>query len=364
MNPTENTITPSSNDEDDHRQYAMQLVNASVLPMVLKACIELNVLEIIGRAGPKARLSSSQIASQVPCHNLVLLDRMLGLLASYSILTCSVVDAGNHSHKVNQVERLYSLAPVSKYFIRNAHGVSLAPMFQANQDKIMMDMWYHMKDAVIEGGLPFNKVYGMNASEYIVKNPSYLRLLRASMSDYNTMFMEKVLETCKGFEGLKSIVDVGGGDASVLNTILGKYPAISGINFDIPAVIKNTANYPGIEHVSGDMFISIPKGDAIFLKWMLHSWDDDHCVKILKNCYAALPDHGKVMVVELVVPEAPESTVDVRSKLQFDLILMNMNPGGKERTEREFKTLAEAAGFSNIKVECSVYNFSLMEFYK
>lgn len=97
---------------------------------------------------------------------------------------------------------------------------------------------------------------------------------------------------------------------------------------------------------------------------MLHSWDDEHCVRILKNCYAALPDHGKVMVVELVVPESPESTVDVRSKLQFDLILMNMNPGGKERTEREFKTLAEAAGFSNIEVKCSVYSFSLMEFYK
>ncbi|KAL2233155.1 caffeic acid 3-O-methyltransferase [Sesamum indicum] len=364
MNPTENSIETSSNEEDDHRQYAMQLVNASVLPMVLKACFELNLLEIIGGAGPNARLSASQIASQVPCLNPFLLDRMLGLLASYSILMCSVVDAGNHSHKVNQVERLYSLAPVSKYFIRNANGVSLASMFQANQDKIMMDMWYHMKDAVIEGGLPFNKAYGMNASAYIVKNPSYLQLFRASMSDYNTMFMEKVLETYKGFEGLKSIVDVGGGDASILNAILSKYPTIKGINFDIPAVIENAATYPRIEHVAGDMFISIPNGDAIFLKWMLHSWDDEHCVRILKNCYAALPDHGKVMVVELVVPESPESTVDVRSKLQFDLILMNMNPGGKERTEREFKTLAEAAGFSNIEVKCSVYSFSLMEFYK
>ncbi|KAK4400232.1 Caffeic acid 3-O-methyltransferase [Sesamum angolense] len=352
MNPTENTIETSSNEEDDHRQYAMQLVNASVLPMVLKACIELNVLEIIGRAGPNARLSAPQIASQVPCHNPFLLDRMLGLLASNSILKCSVVDAGNHSHKVNQVERLYSLAPVSKYFIRNANGV----IFQANQDKIMMDMWYDMKDAVIEGGLPFKKAYGMNASAYIVKNPSYLQLFRASMNDYNSMFMEKVLETYKGFEGLKSIVDVGGGDASILNAILSKYPIIKypiikGVNFDIPAVIENTATYPGIEHVAGDMFISIPNGDAIFLK------DTEELL-----CGTTGP--WKVMVVELVVPETPESTVDVRSKLQFDLVLMNMNPGGKERTEREFKTLAEAAGFSNMEVECSVYSFSIMEFYK
>ncbi|KAI3453292.1 hypothetical protein Pfo_009955 [Paulownia fortunei] len=198
MNPTENPIKISSDEEDDHchSQYAMQLVNASVLPMVMKACIELDVLDIIRRAGPNAQLSPSQIASQLPCLNpdaaASLLDCMLGLLASF--------------------QRLYSLAPVSKYFLGNANGVSLAPLLQANQDKIMNGY----EDA------------------YIVKNPSYLQLFKALMTNYNSMFMEKILETYKGFEGLKSIVDVGGGD--------------------------------GIEHVAGDMFISIPKGDAIFLK--------------------------------------------------------------------------------------------------
>ncbi|PIN25557.1 Hydroxyindole-O-methyltransferase [Handroanthus impetiginosus] len=358
MNPPEKPIKISSNEEDEASQYAMQLVNASVMPMVLKACIELDVFGIISRKGPNAQLSPSQIASQIPCHNpdfaTHLLDRMLGLLASYSILMCSV----------NQEERLYSLAPVSKYFLPNANGASLAPLFQADQDKIVMDTWYHIKDAVIQGESPFKRAYGMNISEYMVKDPNYLQLFRASMSSYNSMFMEKLLETYKGFEGLKSIVDVGGGDGSILKTIIGKYPTIKGINFDIPAVIENTATYPGIEQVAGDMFITIPKGDALFLKWILHSWDDEHCIRILKNCYEAIPDHGKVMLVELVVPEVPESRGDVRSKLQFDMIMMNMNPGGKRRTKREFKTLGEAAGFSSIKVECCVYSFSLVELYK
>ncbi|KAG8382577.1 hypothetical protein BUALT_Bualt05G0092100 [Buddleja alternifolia] len=320
MNPIENPMKSCSNEEDDWSQYAMQLVNISVLPMVLKACMELDVLEIIRQ---NTQISPSQIASQLPCHNpdsaALMLDKMLSLLASYSILICSA----------NQAERFYSLAPVSKYFLRNANGVSLAPLLLANQDKIMIDMWYHMKDAVIEGGLPFNRAYGMDASEYIVKNPSYLQLFKASMSSYNSMFMEKILETYRGFEGLESIVDVGGGDGSILKTIVDKYPSIKGINFDIAPVIAKNDSYPD------------------FMKqWMLHSWGDDHCVRILKNCYEALPEHGKVIVVELVVPEAPESTVDVTSKLQFDLFMMNMNPQGKERTETEFNTLARATGFS------------------
>ncbi|KAL8053274.1 hypothetical protein ABFS82_05G061000 [Erythranthe guttata] len=357
-------MNPPTQNDDGQSSYAIHLVNASVLPMALKACIELDVLEIIHRAGPHGPLSSFQIASQIPnCHNphaaSNLLDRMLALLASYSILTCSVS---------NGPQKLYSLGPVSKYFVANANGVSLAPLFLLNQDKVMMDTWHHMKDAVIEGGLaPFNRAYGMDASEYVVKkNPSYFQLFKNSMSNYNSMFMEKLVDTYRGFEGLESIVDVGGGDGSVLNTIVGKYPNIKGINFDLASVIDNNKSvYPGIEYISGDMFTSIPKGDAMFLKWMLHSWDDDNCVRILKNCYNALPENGKVIIIELVVPEIPETRAEVQSKLQFDLIMMNMNPNGKERTITEFDVLAQASGFSTTKLQQpSIFDFSLLEFQK
>lgn len=97
---------------------------------------------------------------------------------------------------------------------------------------------------------------------------------------------------------------------------------------------------------------------------MLHSWDNEHCLKLLKNCYQALPDHGKVIVVDLVVPKSPETSVAVKSVLQFDLYMMNMNHGGKERTERELESLAKAAGFFSIRVACCTYNFSVVEIYK
>lgn len=85
-------------------------------------------------------------------------------------------------------------------------------------------------------------------------------------------------------------------------------------------------------------------------QWILHSWDDEHCLKILKNCYKSLPEYGKVIVVDIVVPETPDTSVAVKSDFQFDLFLMNMNPGGKERTKGEFESLAKEAGFSSIRV--------------
>ena len=147
MNSKESQIGASTtNDEEDSvSQYAMQLASASVLPMVLKAAIELGVLEIINRAGPGALLSTSQIASELPIHSKEdtssLLDGMLRLLASHSILTCSIA---TNQHD-GQVSRLYGLAPVSKYFIRNqdGNGGSLAPVLALCQDKVEMNTWYY-----------------------------------------------------------------------------------------------------------------------------------------------------------------------------------------------------------------------------
>lgn len=146
-NSMENQMGTSSKELDDEEenlsQYALQLASASVLPMVLKAAVELGVLEIIQRAGPGALLSSSQIASQIPTHSNAdsssLLDCMLRLLATHSILTCST--STDHQHG-GIVLRLYGLAPVSKYFVRNQNGGSMAPLLDMIQDKAITNIWY------------------------------------------------------------------------------------------------------------------------------------------------------------------------------------------------------------------------------
>ncbi|OIT28627.1 caffeic acid 3-o-methyltransferase, partial [Nicotiana attenuata] len=106
-----------------------------------------------------------------------------------------------------------------------------------------------------------------------------------------------------------------------------------------------------VEHVGGDMFESVPEGDTILMK-------------LLKNCYKALPDNGKVIVVEAILPVKPDTDTAVVGVSQCDLIMMAQNPGGKERSEQGFRALATEAGFKGVNLICCVYNFWVMEFCK
>lgn len=117
----------------------MQLASASVLPMVLKSALELDLLEIMAKAGPGAFISPSELAAQLPTKNPeapVMLDRMLRLLATYSVLNCTLRTLPD-----GRVERLYSLAPVCKFLTKNGDGVSVAPLLLMNQDKVLMESW-------------------------------------------------------------------------------------------------------------------------------------------------------------------------------------------------------------------------------
>ncbi|CBI38723.3 unnamed protein product, partial [Vitis vinifera] len=184
------------------------------------------------------------------------------------------------------------------------------------------------------------------------------------MLNHTIMITNKIVESYKGFGNLKQVVDVGGGLGTTLGIITSKYPSIKAINFDLPHVIQHALPYPGVEHLGGDMFESVPNGEAMFLKWILHDWSDEHCLKLLKNCYKALPEHGKAIVVEGFLPEIPEGSASVQALCEGDLIMMTQNPGGRERTKQEFLDLAMAAGFAGIRFECLVYNYWIMEFFK
>lgn len=135
----ETQMTPTQVSDEEANLFAMQLASASVLPMVLKAAIELDLLEIMAKAGPGAFLSPNDLASQLPTKNPeapVMLDRMLRLLASYSILTCSLRTLPD-----GKVERLYGLGPVCKFLTKNEDGVSIAALCLMNQDKVLVESW-------------------------------------------------------------------------------------------------------------------------------------------------------------------------------------------------------------------------------
>ncbi|XP_075473542.1 caffeic acid 3-O-methyltransferase-like [Primulina tabacum] len=355
--------------EDASFLFAMQLASASVLPNVLKVALELDLLELMKKKGPGAFISSTELVAEITtnnpeAHNMV--DRILRLLASYSVLNCRVKTLPDGG-----VERLYSLIPVCKFYTKNDDGVSLSPFFIMNLDKVHLETWYHLKDSIMEGGVPFDRAYKMNAFEYQGTHPRFNKVFNSAMSNSSTIMMKKIVQTYEGFKGLGTLVDVGGGIGVSLHMILSKNPTIKGINFDLPHVIRDTPSYEGIwpaflysgvEHLGGDMFVSVPKGDAIFMKWILHDWSDTYCLKILKRCHEALPNNGKIIIVECILAETP--TDGLICNFQVDVLMLAYNPGGKERTEKEFHALAKQAGFKESRVVCHVLPLCIMEFYK
>ncbi|KAM5555801.1 caffeic acid 3-O-methyltransferase [Rosa sericea] len=361
-------VMTSTKEEEESFSYAMQLVTSTVLSMSMQSAVELGVFDIIAKAGAGAGLSSTQIAAQLGTKNSeapMMLDRILRLLASHSVLNCTVVNANDDHSDGPNFQRVYSLAPVSKYFVKSDEdGVSLGALMALIQDKVFLDSWFQLKGAVVEGGIPFNRVHGTHAFEYPGLDPRFNQVFNTAMFNHTTIVIKKILDLYKGFEHVKQLVDVGGGLGVTLSLITSRYPHIKGINFDLPHVIKDAPSYTGVEHVGGDMFASVPSGDAIFMKWILHDWSDEHCLKLLKNCYNAIPDNGKVIVVEALLPVVPETSTAVKSTSQLDVLMMTQNPGGKERSEQEFIALATAAGFRGIRYECFVCNFWVMEFFK
>ncbi|KAF3319742.1 flavonoid O-methyltransferase [Carex littledalei] len=96
------------------------------------------------------------------------------------------------------------------------------------------------------------------------------------------------------------------------------------------------------------MLKKVPTGDAILIKYTLHNCSNKHCVAILKNCYKALPDNGKVIIVERILPVNPTVTPESQGVFDVDLIMLLQTPGGKERTQIEFEAMATEADFSSL----------------
>ncbi|KAJ0453784.1 putative caffeate O-methyltransferase [Helianthus annuus] len=344
---------------EEHYVYAMQLVTSTSLTMVLMNVIKLKVLEAIAEAGPDARLTAHEIVSRLKISNQDapdMVDRMLRLLASYSIVTCT---KGVHE---SRPIRVYGLTPVAKYFIPDEDGASLGALLELAQDKVLIDGWIKLKDSVVEGGVPFERNNGVTTFEFGALDARFNNVFNTAMLNHTTIVMKRILECYDGFDGLKHVVDVGGGLGTTINMIVSKHPTIKGINFDLPHVTQHAPLYPGVEHVGGDMFQRVPQGDAIFMKWILHDWSDDHCVKLLKNCHKALPVDGKVIIAEAILPFVPDTSSSVKVSTQLDAVMMTHYHGGKERTEDEFLALATGAGFMGLERNVSLATFGSWNF--
>ncbi|KAF0889706.1 hypothetical protein E2562_030453 [Oryza meyeriana var. granulata] len=367
VSPAARRDATNANDDDEKAcMYAMELLSGPIVSMTLKAAIELGLIdELLATAGGHHAVTAEELAARLrlPAVAATAVDRMLRFLASYSVVRCTTEPGSD-----GNARRSYAAAPVCKWLAGHGDEGSVAPLGLLNLDKVFMECWYSMKDAISEGLTPFDKAYGMPIFEYLrtAPNEPSNTLFNQAMASHSVIVTKKLLEFFRGFDdGVEVLVDVGGGIGATLQMITARHARLRGVNFDLPHVIAQAPPVEGVEHVGGSMFDHIPTGNAILLKWVLHLWDDSDCAKILMNCYKALPANGKVIVVEYVLPGSPEPTPVSQAAFLLDVVMLNRLRGGKERTEREYAELAIKAGFSG---ECkATYIFTnvwALEFHK
>src|SRR5262245_25852933 len=217
----------------------------------------------------------------------------------------------------------------------------------------------------IKTGEPvFERVTGMGFFEYHAAHPEEGEIFNQAMNDMGKGGAIAVVQSYD-FSGIGKIMDVGGGHGTLIAAILRKYPEMTGILFDSPHVAESARESiaaAGLaqrcEIVGGDFFKSVPAGcDAYLLRWIIHDWDDDRALTILRNCRQAMGVRSRLLLIESVIPAGNE----FHPGKFMDYIMLLCFRGGQERTEEEFESLLREADLRLNKVTPTGSPLSVIE---
>jgi hypothetical protein len=199
------------------------------------------------------------------------------------------------------------------------------------------DAWSALEESIRTGENAFKLAHGMSVWEYRAQNLEESEIFDRAMASSSHLVIRSLIEAYD-FGRFGTIVDVGGGNGTLLRALLDEYAQLNGVLFDQPHVVEGVDPGERGSAVAGSFFESVPQGgDAYLLKWIIHDWEDEEAVAILRKVRER---GGALLLVErLVGPpnEGPETKMgDVN---------MLVGPGGQERTLDEFNRLYEAAGY-------------------
>jgi SAM-dependent methyltransferase len=217
--------------------------------------------------------------------------------------------------------------------------------------------------SVQTGSPAFNTLFGTSLFDYLQQNVDAADAFNQGMANASSMLAYAVL-MAYDFAGISSIVDIGGGQGNLVEKILQFTPDIRGTVFDTASTIEKAKQVLGNDawsrrcsYVIGDFFASVPQGaEAYLLCGVIHDWDDRRAIRILKNCRRATAEKGRVLLVDMVVPDLDATSF---SKLP-DLNMLALT-GGRERTKAEFHVLLDAADYKLTRIIPTMAPQSIIE---
>lgn len=305
----------------------MQLVTGGMIAGAVSALARLGVADHLD-AGP---LSAEELAAKVgaqpgPLYRLMRATASVGVLAEGP-------------------QGKFSQTPVSA-LLRTTGSPSLRGWAMMNSQEWHMRGWERLEHCVRTGEQALDSIYGKPIFELFADMPEAAAVFHQAMTDLSTLDSPAVAGAYS-FEGIQSIVDVGGGHGLLLATILQNNPALRGTLYEVPAVIEGAKSGPlapvmnRVTLTGGDMFTNVPAGaDAYIMKHIIHDWPDEASLKILRACRQGVNPGGKLLVVDSVIQ--PGNDFDPGKFLDLEMLIF---PGGCERTEPQFRDLFAAAGW-------------------
>jgi hypothetical protein len=247
--------------------------------------------------------------------------------------------------------------------LRSDHPQSLRGFVELIADKVNFETWADLSYSVQTGSPAFPHRYNAPFFEWLEHNPEEAKLFHDAMTSLSAGAVAAVVEAYD-FSGISKLVDVGGGHGLLIASILSKYPSMTGVVYDDPKVVegaKEVLRAHGVSErgapIGGNFFAAVPAGgDAYILKHIIHDWSDDECVTILSHCHKVMPVGGKLLIVEMVIPEPNVPSIGKLLDLQMLVYL-----SGRERTSTEYGDLLNQAGFELKRIVPAGSLYSVVE---
>jgi hypothetical protein len=303
-------------------------------------------LGLADRLAPGPR-SADELAAATGTHPRSLY-RLLRALASVGVFS-------------EDVDHVFSQTPLSESLRRDVPGSQWAMAVMMGEEHYQA--WGDLLGSVRTGQTAFDRIYGKSIFDYLGEHPEQAQVFDAAMTAIHGRETQAVLDAYD-LSNVGTLADIGGGNGSNLIGVLGRYPEMKGVLFDLPHVVERAVAGLGraglsdrCEVIGGSFFEAIPvRADAYVLRHIIHDWDDDRAGLILRNVHEAMPEGARLLVVEHVLPPGDEPSFG--KLLDLNMLLL---PGGVERTEDEFRRLYEGAGFRLTRIVPAQGDLSVIE---
>jgi len=320
-----------------------QMLLGNRVQQAIYVAAKLGIADLL-KDGPKG---SEELAQAAGAH-AESLYRLLRVLASFGVFS-------------EDEQGRFELTPLASLLRKGTRNSKRA--FALWSGGVSYQLFGALEYSVLTGEPAFDHLFGSEFFEYLAQNPDVGIVFDEFMSRQTAPIGPVV--AAYDFSGVNTVVDVGGGRGELLAAILSAHPTLRGVLIDHSRVIQGAksvleaANVADrCETVCGDILESVPcNGDTYILKNITHGLNDDDAIRVLRNCYRAMNDGAKLLLIEFLMPLGNDP---FPGKL-MDLLMLVGSHGGRERTEAEFRTLFAAAGLRLTNILTTKYAYSLIE---